>query len=250
MLLVIPSITIKNGLCVGNIAYPILPDETPTYDSPIDRARLLRKENAKALFLIFEGDKEWTAQNLELIEHIRAAVDIPIIVSLSTIPDDMNCVKQMLQSGIYRLFLPHEASDYFVTHCVSDFSRQKIAISMPIELATNENLVRLRKDGVVRLCIRLSSETTLPDEYLKKIASSANNIGLSLSLLSRVHSYKELIEISGLTPGFDSVIIGADLENNVFPCQGIWRGIETQAFSKSGTEANLWKNPLQEIPHI
>ena len=213
MLLVIPSITIENGLCVGNIAYPLVQFGPPTYDNPIDRARLLRKENAKALHLIFQGDKEWTSRNLELIEQIRQAVDIPIEVSLSTIPDDMNCVKQMLNSGIYRLFLPHEASDYFVTHCVSDFSRQKIAISLPIESATKENLERLKTDGVVRLCITLSSIShTLPFNELRNIAKSASDLGMRLSLLFGVNSYRELMQFAELTPAFDSVILGTALD--------------------------------------
>jgi len=249
MLLVIPSITIENGLCVGNIAYPLVQSGAPIYENPIDRARLLRKENAKALHLIFRGDKELTSRNLELIEQIRQAVDIPIEVSLSTIPDNMDCVKQMLHSGIYRLFLPHEASDYFVTHCVSDFSRQKIAISLPIESATKENIERLKRDGVVRLCITLPDKF-LPIQELMRIASLANDLTLRLSLLSGVHSYRELMKVAGLMPGFDSVILGSDLDENVFPCQGIWRESESKAFSVIGAEANLWKNPLSEIQHI
>jgi len=245
MLLVIPSITIKNGICVGNIAYPFLSAETPSYDNPIDRARLLRKENAKALHLIFRGDKEWTSQNLELIEHIRQAVDIPIEVSLSTIPDDLNCVKQMLASGIYRLFLPHEASDYFVTHCVTDFSRQKIAISIPIDLVNIDNLKRMKEDGIIRLCITISEEI-LPFDELRKITLLASGIGLRLSLLSGVHSYKELMQLSG----FDSIILGSALDENVFPCQSIWREIEIKATSSGSKEANLWRNPLADIPHI
>jgi phosphoribosylformimino-5-aminoimidazole carboxamide ribonucleotide (ProFAR) isomerase len=249
MLLVIPSITIENGVCVGNIAYPLTQAETPSYENPIDRARLLRKENAKALHLIFRGDKEWTAPNLDLIEQIRQSVDIPIEVSLSTIPDDLNCVKQMLASGIYRLFLPHEASDYFVAHCISDFSRQKIAISVPIELAKKENLERMKTDGIIRLCITLPEER-LPVDELRTIAVLANELGLRLSLLSGVHSYNELIQLSGLDPGFDSVILGSALDKNVFPCEGIWREIEIQASMNGAKEANLWKNPLAHISHI
>ncbi|MFI5264446.1 MAG: HisA/HisF-related TIM barrel protein [Candidatus Kapaibacterium sp.] len=249
MLLVIPSITIENGICVGNIVYPLIQAETPIYENPIDRARLLRKENAKALHLIFQGEEEWTAPNLELIEQIRLSVDIPIEVSLSTIPHDFSCVKQLLDSGIYRLFIPHEASDYFVTHCVSDFSRQKIAISLPAGLATIENLERLKDDGVVRLCITLPVEN-LPVDELRTIALSANKFGLRLSLLSGVHSYREIMLVAGFMPGFDSVILGSALDENVFPCQSIWREMEIKASMGGAKEANLWKNPLAHIPHI
>jgi phosphoribosylformimino-5-aminoimidazole carboxamide ribonucleotide (ProFAR) isomerase len=248
MLLVIPSITIENGVCIGKIVYSLPQGEAPAYEKPIERARLLRKENAKALHLIFQGEKEWTAENLELIESIRQAVDIPIEVSLSTIPENMDCVKQLLQSGIYRLFLPHEASDYFVTHCVSDFSRQKIAISLPIEMVSKEQIQRLKEDGIIRLCIILPKEH-LPLDELRSIAKLANEAGLRLSLLSGVHSYKELIQVSDLDPGFDSVILGEELDTNIFPCEGIWREMEMKAFAGE-MEANLWKNPLAHIPHI
>ena len=107
MLLVIPSITIKGGTCVGQISYPAVSGNELLYQKPEDRARLLRKENAKALHLVFDDETAWNPETLELIERIRLAVDIPILVSLSKIPADISQVKQMIQSGIYRLFLPH-----------------------------------------------------------------------------------------------------------------------------------------------
>ena len=248
MLLVIPSITIRNGVCVGKINYPGVNNNSLTFEKPEDRARLLRKENAKALHLNFEGSAEWNSENLALIESIRKVVDIPIEVSLSSIPDDISCVKQLLDSGIYRLFLPEAASDYFLTHCISDFSRQKIAVSIPLESASQGLLARLKNDGIIRLAITLpDDENALPTEELRQVAAKAQDAGLRLSLFFGVHSYKELIHLSGLAPGFDSVILGRALENNVFPCQGIWRESEMRASLQVGTEANLWKNPLQTV---
>jgi phosphoribosylformimino-5-aminoimidazole carboxamide ribonucleotide (ProFAR) isomerase len=251
MFLVIPSITIQHGKCVGTIAYPGFGNAIPAYENPVDRARLLRKENAKALHLIFREDKEWTSENLKLISSIREAVDIPIEISLLSIPDDMSCVKQLLESGIYRLFLPHQASDYFVSDCISDFSRQKIAITLPIELAATETLARLKNDGAIRIGIVLhDSANPIPLERLGEIISLATGFGLRLSLLSEVHSYSELMQVKKFEPGFDSIILGSTLEKNVFPCQGIWREAESTAFSRKGAEVNLWENPLRDIPHI
>ena len=50
--------------------------DSQLYNKPEDRARLLRKENAKALHLIFESEREWDPATLELIELIKKAVDI------------------------------------------------------------------------------------------------------------------------------------------------------------------------------
>ena len=122
MLLIIPSITIKGGLCIGKIGYPGIAQNAPDYDKPEDRVRLLRKENAKALHLIFEDI--WNDQTHELICRIKASVDIPISISLPSLPEEIEVVKQIIASGIYRLFLPSDASDNFLNLCVHDFSRQ------------------------------------------------------------------------------------------------------------------------------
>jgi phosphoribosylformimino-5-aminoimidazole carboxamide ribotide isomerase len=251
MLLVIPSITIKNGLCTGKIIYPGISSLLPSYDKPEDRARLLRKENAKAIHLIFKDSKEWDTNILAIIENVRQAVDIPIEISLSTIPADRAYLKQIIESGIYRLFLPAEADDYFVSACVNDFSRQKIALSIPIEKATHELLERLQTDGVARVCITLPKDTnSLPITNLESISKIGIELGLRFSLLFGVHSYEELIELRDLNSGFDSVILGSALEENVFPCQGIWREFEAKAYAVNGEEANLWENPLAQVPHL
>jgi phosphoribosylformimino-5-aminoimidazole carboxamide ribonucleotide (ProFAR) isomerase len=245
MLLVIPSITIKDGICIGKIDYPNSSFSAPSYEKPEDRARLLRKENAKAVHLIFEDDREWNSETLKIIENVRKAIDIPIEISLSTLPKNISDLKYLIQSGIYRLFLPSQADDFFLTDCINDLTCQKIAISLPLETASEEALSRLKKDGITRICITLPrSETTLPAADLQHIAESAKKIGLRLSLLFGVHSYIELMQLSDLEPGFDSVILGAALDENSFPCQFIWRETELRAYSDGNNEANLWKNPL------
>ncbi len=250
MLLVIPSITIKDGRCVGKISYPYDMDLLG-YEKPEDRARLLRKENAKALHLIFEDGSVWNPETLEQIERIRQAVDIPIEVSLPHVPKDSSDLLKLVQSGIYRLFLPHDADDFFLTHCINDFSCQKIVVSIDIDQATQDKFIQLKKDGLTRVCITLpSKEQIFPLQTLKEIVETARATGLRLSLLFGVYSYKSLIELSSLEPGFDSVILGSALDDNSFPCQSIWRDAEVKAYEANGVEANLWENPLEHIPHI
>ena len=249
MLLIIPSITIKGGRCVGDISYPTSAERSPDFSKPEDRVRLLRKENAKALHLIFEDP--WNSETHDLIERIRRSVDIPISIALPSLPEDIEIVKAIIATGIYRLFLPSQASDNFLNLCVHDLSRQKVVVSIKLENASRALLERIKADGLIRLCIALSdNERTLPLEKLQEVARISGDLGLRLSLLFGVYSYKALMDISGLSPGFDSVILGSALEENSFPCQSIWRDMESKAFSANGIEANLWKNPLEQIPHI
>ncbi|MEI8134546.1 MAG: HisA/HisF-related TIM barrel protein [bacterium] len=250
MLLVIPSIKIRDGVSVGGFSLNGAELPELAYPSPVDRARLLRKENAKALHLIIEGGKEWTQENLELIELIRQSVDIPIEVSLSSIPDNLDCIRQLIQSGIYRLFLPYNVTDVFLTECISGFSKQKISLTFPFELANQDTFSRLKADGVGRACITLQNDQPLDLELARSALTEATAAGLRLSLLFGVYSYETLVEVLSLTPSFDSVILGTALEQSVFPCQNIWRGMEIEATKSRGMEANLWRNPLAGVPHI
>ena len=147
MLLIIPSITIKNGICIGKISYPVSSVNVPNFEKPEDRARLLRKENAKALHLIFEDS--WDSKTNELVQRIKQSVDIPISISLQSLPEDITIVKQIVGSGIYRLFLPSNASDNFLNLCVHDLSRQKVVVSMSLQLTSRKLLERLKGDDSV-----------------------------------------------------------------------------------------------------
>src|SRR5689334_7939216 len=127
MLLVIPSITIRDGKCVGSIVFPAMSSSEPTFEAPKERARLLRKENAKAIHLIFEGEMPvWADENLSIIKEIKDAVDIPVEVSLSTIPENLQPIKALINAGVYRIFLPLKTDTNFVSNCILDFTRQKI----------------------------------------------------------------------------------------------------------------------------
>ncbi|MEP7234595.1 MAG: HisA/HisF-related TIM barrel protein [Ignavibacteriota bacterium] len=251
MLLVIPSISIKDGLCTGKIVFPSGRIGDDVYAKPEDRARLLRKENAKALHLILTDDDAWQPRTLTLINGIREAVDIPIQVSLDTIPDDFSKVRQLVQSGIYRLFLPHHTDDFFLSNCIQDFTKQKVVVSIPIEEVTRVLLDRLKNNGLIRVCVTLAdTKVKLPFARLQEIAVMATENNMRLSLLFGVDSYAELIEFARFEPRFDSVILGSALEENSFPCQAIWREMEERAYAESGKEANLWRNPLEHIPHV
>src|SRR6185503_21104647 len=101
MLLVIPAITIRDSKCNESIGALLPFDEG--YLPPDERARLLRKENAKALHLIIEGEDEWCDHALLLIRSIKKVVDVPTAVSLHAIPDSMASLEALVAEGIYRI---------------------------------------------------------------------------------------------------------------------------------------------------
>ncbi len=85
-MLIIPTIPIAHGVCGAQIASgahevhhaSIVGDARGIYSqSPVDRARLFRKENAKMLHLQFLDRDPWDEQSLDLIRAMREAVDIP-----------------------------------------------------------------------------------------------------------------------------------------------------------------------------
>src|SRR4051812_1278666 len=120
MVLIIPTISIAHGVgkglrCGTQIA--LAAHETKHADrdvysqDPVDRARLLRKENAKMMHLCFVDSDPWDPQSIEIIRSIHAAVDVPLGVTLSEMPRTRGECKILFESGIHRVFLPLEASD-------------------------------------------------------------------------------------------------------------------------------------------
>jgi hypothetical protein len=73
---------------------------------------------------------------------------------------------------------------------------------------------------------------------------------IRLTSLFGVYSFTELMKLDSFSPIVDSVVLGSALEHNLFPCQGIWREAEREAITSQGVESNLWRNPLEGIPHI
>ena len=89
-MLIIPSIPIAHGVCgaqIASLAHEVHRADRDIYtQSPVDRARLFRKENAKMLHLQFIDRDPWDEDSLELIRAMREAVDIPFGISLNGRP--------------------------------------------------------------------------------------------------------------------------------------------------------------------
>jgi hypothetical protein len=118
-------------------------------------------------------------------------------------------------------------------------------------ISNNSNLLEnLSKLKSIRAS-RVTFQTDMVDEgELRSIQHAVASFGLRLSLVVRVFSYKDFARLAEYAPNVDSLIFDGVLESDSFPCQQIWRLDEERAYNSRGSEANLWKNPLEGIPHI
>ncbi len=247
MILVIPAIEVRQSLCAEKIEALEV-----DYINPASRARLLRKENAKALHLVIDDEDAWCEHALGIVEALREAVDIPTEVSLSHLPEDTNDIRTLLSYGIYRIILPPDTPDEKIASLISEFSAQRIVPSLYLDATVPMRLPLLKelKVGRVALISPDSAHISLDWDALGAIYVSASELKLRLTCLFGVIGYKDLHRLDGFSPVVDSVVLGAALFHNVFPCQGLWREAERLSIERFGEDSNLWSNPLEGVPHI
>jgi phosphoribosylformimino-5-aminoimidazole carboxamide ribonucleotide (ProFAR) isomerase len=246
MLLVIPAITIRGSLCEEAIGALLPFDEG--YLPPNERAQLLRKENAKALHLVIEGEEEWCDHALAMIRSIKSVVDVPTAVSLHTLPDSMDPLDAMVAEGIYRIVLPPATPKERVTELLEHLSPQRVVPSVPLGQPGQIRFEDYKQIGVQRIALLHADDTAGLDwSELEMLAENARTLGLRLTVVFGIRSYAELRRLDSLAPTVDSLVLGHALEEDVFPCQKLWRSVEVRFGSAVGAEANLWVNPLKEL---
>ncbi|HZK75985.1 MAG TPA: hypothetical protein VFD13_03670 [Candidatus Kapabacteria bacterium] len=259
MVLIIPSIPIVHGVCGTQIALPaheVHHAEVDIYSqSPVDRARLLRKENAKMLHLEFLDRDPWEESCLDLVREIREAVDIPIGVSLMEPPRAASDCTLLFQVGIHRIFLPLETEEsIFLDYCKA-FTSRKIIPKFELSFDFETKLPEYRARGVERIGIEISGTDalemgTLDWDRLEKMTAAAGATGIRLTAMHGVRGYPDLKHIQELGSALDSLILCRALNENRFPCQLIWREVEAAAALEENPASNLWINPLAGRPHI
>jgi len=244
MLLVIPAITIRGSVCDEAIRALLPFDEGYLY--PDERAQLLRKENAKALHLVIEGEEEWCEHALSIIHSIKQVVDVPTAVSLHTLPESMEPLDAMVAEGIYRIILPPATSSERIAELVGHLGPQRVVPSIYVDTAES-SFESYKQAGVQRIAVLHADDTSSLDwERLSAFAENARTLGLRLTVLFGIRSYAELRRLDDLAPTVDSLVLGHALEEDVFPCQKLWRSVEVRFGSAIGAEANLWVNPVKE----
>ncbi|HET6402926.1 MAG TPA: hypothetical protein VFH95_16200 [Candidatus Kapabacteria bacterium] len=259
MVLIIPSIPIAHGVCGAQIAlsaHEARHSELDIYSqSPVDRARLLRKENAKMIHLEFLDRDPWEQSCMDLIREIRDAVDVPIGVSLADLPPDEAVCTLLFDSGVHRIFLPREAPEPAYLHYCASFSSRKVIPKLDPSFDFERKFPEYRARGVERIGVEISGNDALEMEMLdwerlQTMTSAAGTAGIRLTAFHGVRGYPDLKRLQELGPALDSLILCRALNENRFPCQLIWREVEAVAALEENPASNLWSNPLEGRPHI
>jgi len=244
MLLVIPSIEIRNGRCVREIEG----SQGYSYsDDPLDMAKLWRKENAKSLHVTdLDGVASGKPMNLGLIKQLVKSVDIPIELGggLRTFDD----VKNALDTGIYRAVIgtllisdPGEAK-----RCIERFGASKIVLGIDAKNYSVRIKGGIEDTGLTPISVALNAKEigfrrivytdVLTDGLIQKpnienIKLMAREIQSRITVSGGISGLEDLLAVQQLEPlGIDSVIIGRALYQNNFSCQQLWRICESKNY--------------------
>jgi phosphoribosylformimino-5-aminoimidazole carboxamide ribotide isomerase len=239
MLLVIPSVEIKNGKCarlVKNVKGEVFTND------PIELAKLWRKENAKSLHVTdLDAVLLGVPVNFDVIRKMVQTVDIPIELGGGLRTYDN--VRMALENGIFRAVIgsmfienPDEAKK-----CLDKFGTSKVVLAIdeknyrtiykggidsgltPISVSLNAKELGFKRLIYTNIVDR--EETSKPDvEAIKLIAANSK---MRITVSGGISGLEDLLELQKLEPlGIDSVIIGRALYDNKFSCQQIWRMCE------------------------
>ena len=132
-MLVIPVIDIKNGRSVRMVEG--LEDKTVYYsESPLNMARLFRKENAKVIHISdLDGAVSGKRKNYELIKEITENVGVPIQLGggIRTFEIANQLIREL---GVYRIVIGTSAIDNIdlIKKLLDEFGKSKVAISVDV----------------------------------------------------------------------------------------------------------------------
>lgn len=239
-MLVIPVIDIRNGRSVRMVEG--LEDKTVYYsESPLNMARLFRKENAKVIHITdLDGAVSGKRKNYELIKEITETVGVPIQLGGGIRNFEIAC-QLIKELGVYRIVIGTSAIDNIdlIRKALDEFGKSKIAISVDVR---NDLLVKdgwgnvtnihalefatgMKKLGVERIIYQdVSRVGSLSGPNLEGLKQIALQTGLKVTAAGGISSYTDLRRIQELEQyGVDSVMMSRAFYENKFPCQAIWR---------------------------
>jgi phosphoribosylformimino-5-aminoimidazole carboxamide ribotide isomerase len=242
MILVIPSIDIKNGRCV-RLVRGIPGTEKRYSDDPVQMAILWRGENAKMLHVAdLDGALGGTMTNFDLIKKIIQEVEIPIEVSGGV--RTYGLAKDLFEAGAARVVLSTAVMENpdVVRQLLADFSPRKVVVAIDASNSTvqpREREERPRSTSVSlglkakllglerALYTNISRNGTLSGPSFSAIEQFALETRLKITASGGVGGYQDLRRLQELEPlGVDSVVVGRALYENRFPCQELWRQCE------------------------
>ncbi|MEP7147140.1 MAG: 1-(5-phosphoribosyl)-5-[(5-phosphoribosylamino)methylideneamino] imidazole-4-carboxamide isomerase [bacterium] len=254
-MLVIPVIDIKNGMCVRTVQGHSTSEEFYC-ESPKTMAMLFRKENFKVIHITdLDGALQGDMKNFDLIKEITRSVDIPI--QLGGGIRDFNMAKKVIDElGIYRLVIGTAAltDPDFIKRIIDKFSSSKVAICIdeklndvvmdgwinyagitPLEFAQ-----QMESIGVKRIIYQdVTRVGNLSGPHTDRLIEIAKNTKLKITSAGGISNYADLKKVKEIEHlGIDSVMISRALYENQFPCQRIWRDLETLDTSLKLPEVN------------
>ena len=257
MFLIIPTIPILHGHCEssikGSLKHRYGQDATYSLD-PVERARLLRKENAKTIHVEFHDCDPWDSHSIDLVRELREAIDVPIEISLLRLPASPETLLPVFGAGANRFFLPVEATLEACYELSKAFPRKIVPTYLP-DLLTQGHFEALKEHKIDRIALELNPPDLLePDpidwQLLTHLAATAASFGVHITALHGIAGYPDLARLQSLAPSFDSLVLCRALNENRFPCQMLWRELEEEFAIEIAKESNLWSNPLEGKPHI
>lgn len=247
-MLVIPVIDIKDGKCVRVIQG--LSENTEFYsESPINMAKLFRKENFKCLHITdLDGAVQGTMKNFDLIKEITGSVDIPVQLG-GGIRDFETAKKIITELGVYRIVIGTAAltNKGLIEKLLKEFSPNKLVVCIdeklnnvvidgwinyanitPVDFA-----IQMGEIGVTRIIYQdVTRVGNLSGPHIPRLIEIAEKTNMKITSAGGISSFsdlKKLKEIEHL--GIDSAMISRALYDNQFPCQRIWRDAESKDVS-------------------
>lgn len=249
MILIIPSIDIKDGKTV-RVVQGIPELDCPEYgNDPVEMAMIWRAENARLIHVVdFDCSQKKSHCNFPIIHEICNSVIIPVEFGggINSLED----AKEILKLGVFRVVIGSLAltnPDEFVK-IISEIGATKV--SAAIDFIDNEVLIkgRSQRTGITPLefakklkelgaerCIvtDVSRNGMLVGANIEKSIEIAKETGLKVTHSGGIKDYEDLIKLNNFSEfGIDSVIIGRALYENKFSCQKIWRVAEHGLFNQ------------------
>jgi len=231
MILIIPSIDLREGLCVRRTGKEFSVEQT-FFDDPVNMARLWRVQNAKLLHV--------SSQNLggqvsaSVLRGICDAVDIPVQLHANfRISKD---VEIALSSGLSRVIIDVDSTENldFFENILSEFGSSRVVAGIRAiggKIHGNEASTAIQLAGLLEAmnCRRIvyteaegiSSPGMFDMATIRKFAESLSKIRLTIG--GGISGYDDLRQLTDLEScGIDSAIVGRALYEHRFPCQQFW----------------------------
>lgn len=243
MILVIPSIELKDGQCTTAIQGTENKQEyyNQLIENPLELCHLMRRENSKSLHILdmdsFESHSNLI--NLNSVLYIAQVIDIPI--QFHTSYSSIEEIKMLLDNGIYRVIIDdliYENQEE-IKEIISSYGKSRIAFFAKLDdknnVLTTKNevhqledylnlLENVNADRVVFNRVKFHNNESYDIKELNKFLEKCE---FKVTLYDGVNTSSDLLNLTKLnSKKLDSVILSKALNMNAFPCQDIWRKAE------------------------